>query len=50
VNDKKETSVSGVYAAGDITPDSQLAIVAAAEGAIAGIHVHKTLLPTLREI
>ena len=32
-----ETSVEHVYAAGDITPGEQLVIVAAAEGAVAGI-------------
>ncbi|MDP9234615.1 MAG: NAD(P)/FAD-dependent oxidoreductase [Actinomycetota bacterium] len=32
-----ETSVEGVYAAGDLTPGEQLVQVAAAEGAIAGI-------------
>jgi len=32
-----------VYAAGDITPNSQLAVVAAAEGAMAAIHIHRSL-------
>jgi thioredoxin reductase len=32
-----ETSVEGVYAAGDLTPGEQLVQVAAAEGAVAGI-------------
>ena len=32
-----ETSVPGVYAAGDMTPGPQLAIVAAAKGTIAGV-------------
>jgi thioredoxin reductase len=32
-----ETSVDGVYAAGDLTPGEQLVQVAAAEGAVAGI-------------
>ena len=45
VDDEQQTSVPGVYAAGDITPHSQLAVVAAAEGAMAAIHVHKSLLP-----
>ncbi|HEU4870825.1 MAG TPA: NAD(P)/FAD-dependent oxidoreductase, partial [Pyrinomonadaceae bacterium] len=35
VDDTQQTSVVGVYAAGDITPQSQLAVVAAAEGAMA---------------
>jgi thioredoxin reductase len=34
-----------VYAAGDITPNSQLAVVAAAEGAMAAIHIHQSLKP-----
>ena len=41
----QQTSVEGVYAAGDLTPRSQLAIVAAAEGAMAAIHIHKSLIP-----
>jgi thioredoxin reductase len=39
----QQTSVEGVYAAGDITPKSQLAVVAAAEGAMAAIHIHQSL-------
>nr|MBA3713834.1 FAD-dependent oxidoreductase [Pyrinomonadaceae bacterium] len=45
VDDDQQTSVEGVYAAGDITPHSQLAVVAAAEGAMAAIQVHKSLTP-----
>jgi thioredoxin reductase len=45
VDDERQTSVAGVYAAGDITPRSQLAVVAAAEGAMAAIHIHKSLIP-----
>jgi thioredoxin reductase len=44
----QQTSVLGVYAAGDITPHSQLAVVAAAEGAIAAVHIHKSLIPDAR--
>ena len=43
VDQTRQTSVEGVYAAGDITPQSQLAVVAAAEGAMAAIHIHKSL-------
>ena len=43
VDDTQQTSVEGVYAAGDITPQSQLAVVAAAEGAMAAIHIHRSL-------
>ena len=45
VDQTRQTSVAGVYAAGDITPNSQLAIVAAAEGAMAAIHIHDSLIP-----
>jgi thioredoxin reductase len=50
VDDAQQTSVAGVYAAGDITPRSQLAVVAAAEGAMAAIHIHKSLIPPERQI
>ena len=45
VDQTRQTSVQGVYAAGDITPNSQLAVVAAAEGAMAAIHIHQSLKP-----
>ena len=45
VDETQQTSVHGVYAAGDITPQSQLAVVAAAEGAMAAIHIHRSLFP-----
>jgi thioredoxin reductase len=49
VDQTQQTSVAGVYAAGDITPNSQLAIVAAAEGAMAAIHMHDSLIPSERK-
>lgn len=49
VDQTQQTSVAGVYAAGDITPNSQLAIVAAAEGAMAAIHIHDSLIPSERK-
>ena len=49
VDQTQQTSVEGVYAAGDITPNSQLAIVAAAEGAMAAIHIHDSLIPSERK-
>jgi thioredoxin reductase len=49
VDQARQTSVQGVYAAGDITPNSQLAIVAAAEGAMAAIHIHDSLIPSERK-
>ena len=45
VDETRQTSVRGVYAAGDLTPHSQLAVVAAAEGAMAAIHLHRSLIP-----
>ena len=50
VDDVQQTSVKDVYAAGDITPHSQLAVVAAAEGAMAAIHIHKSLIPDDRKV
>jgi thioredoxin reductase len=50
VDEEQQTSVAGVYAAGDITPRSQLAVVAAAEGAMAAIHIHKSLTPENRRM
>ena len=49
VDDTQQTSVKGVYAAGDVTPHSQLAVVAAAEGAMAAIHIHRSLIPEERQ-
>ncbi|HSN67860.1 MAG TPA: NAD(P)/FAD-dependent oxidoreductase [Thermoanaerobaculia bacterium] len=45
VDEHQETSVSGIYAAGDLTFGSQLAIKAAAEGAVAAIAINRSLLP-----
>src|SRR5690348_9673762 len=50
VDETQQTSVDGVYAAGDITPQSQLAVVAAAEGAMAAIHIHRSLVPKERQL
>ena len=50
VDETQQTSIKGVYAAGDITPNSQLAVVAAAEGAMAAIHIHRSLVPDERQI
>lgn len=50
VDRTQQTSVKGVFAAGDITPNSQLAIVAAAEGAMAAIHIHDSLIPSERKL
>ena len=48
VDDLKKTSVDGIYAVGDLVPGSQLAITSAADGAIAAIAIHKSLLPPSR--
>jgi thioredoxin reductase len=50
VDETQQTSVTGVYAAGDITPRSQLAVVAASEGAMAAIHIHRSLIPDERRL
>ena len=47
IDKTQQTSVNGVYAAGDMTPRSQLAVVAAAEGAMAAIQIHKSLTSEL---
>ena len=44
------TSVPNVYAAGDIVPGSQLAIAAAADGAIASLAIHRSLVPDERKL
>jgi thioredoxin reductase len=44
VGPDQQTSVPGVYAAGDITPLTRMAVVAAAQGTIAAVHIHKYLL------
>lgn len=44
------TSVQNVFAAGDIVPGSQLAIAAAADGAIAALSIHKSLVPDGRKL
>ena len=43
VGDNAETTIAGVYAAGDVTPGAQLVSVAVAKGATAGIACAQTL-------
>ena len=50
VDDRYRTSVLNVFAAGDITPGPQLAIAAAAEGAIAALAIHASLVPDLLKL
>jgi thioredoxin reductase len=50
VDRQGHTSVEHVYAAGDLTPGPQLAIVAAAEAATAALAMHKSLVPEGRKL
>ena len=50
IDEHGHTTVDGVYAAGDITPGSQMAIAAAAEGAAAALSMHKSLVPNGRKL
>jgi thioredoxin reductase len=50
VDDRNHTSVKNVFAAGDITPGPQLAIIAAAEGAVAALAIHRSLVPEERRL
>jgi thioredoxin reductase len=45
-----ETTVPGVYAAGDLVPGSRLAIRAAYEGVRAALGIHKSLIPADRRL
>jgi thioredoxin reductase len=45
IDEHYHTSVYNVFAAGDIVPGPQLAIAAAADGAIAALSIHKSLVP-----
>lgn len=48
VDEHRQTTVEGVWAIGDLTAGSQLAITAAADGAIAAVAINKSLLPPAR--
>jgi thioredoxin reductase len=50
VDAHQHTSVVHVWAAGDITPGPQLAIVASAQGAVAALSIHKSLVPNARKL
>jgi thioredoxin reductase len=50
IDEHYHTSVHNVYAAGDIVPGPQLAICAAADGAIAALAIHKSLVPPERKL
>lgn len=50
IDDRNHTSVKNVFAAGDIAPGPQVAIFAAASGAIAAIAIHASLVPEARKL
>jgi thioredoxin reductase len=50
VDDSNHTSVRNVFAAGDIVPGPQLAITAAAGGAVAALAIHHSLVPEERRL
>src|SRR5450756_2769636 len=50
IDERNHTSVKNVFAAGDIAPGPQMAIVAAASGAVAAIAIHASLLPETRKL
>jgi thioredoxin reductase (NADPH) len=50
IDDRNHTSVMNVFAAGDITPGPQIAIGAAASGAVAAMAIHASLVPETRKL
>lgn len=50
IDDRYHTSVLNVFAAGDIVPGPQLAVAAAAGGAIAAMAIHRSLVPDKRKL
>jgi thioredoxin reductase len=50
IDERNHTSVKNVYAAGDIAPGAQMAIAAAASGAVASIAIHASLVPEARTL
>lgn len=50
IDERNHTSVLNVFAAGDIAPGPQVAIVAAASGAVAAIAIHASLVPEGRKL
>ena len=50
IDEAHHTSVENVFAAGDIAPGPQLAIRAAAGGAVAAMSIHKSLVPEERRL
>jgi thioredoxin reductase len=50
VDEHYHTSVMNVFAAGDIIGGPQLAIAAAADGAMASLAIHASLVPDARKL
>ena len=50
IDEQQHSTVRNVFAAGDITPGPQLAIRAAASGAVAALVIHKSLVPDERKL
>ena len=50
IDDHNHTSVRNVYAAGDVAGGPQIAIAAAASGAIAAVAIHASLVPETRKL
>jgi thioredoxin reductase len=50
IDDRNHTSVLNVFAAGDIAPGPQMAIAAAASGAVAALAIHSSLVPDSRKL
>ena len=50
IDERNHTSVKNVYAAGDVAGGPQLAIAAAASGAIAAVAIHASLVPETRKL
>jgi thioredoxin reductase len=50
IDEHNHTSVRNVFAAGDITPGPQIAIGAAASGAVAAAAIHASLVPESRKL
>jgi thioredoxin reductase len=50
IDERNHTSVKNVYAAGDLAPGPQMAITAAASGAIAALAIHGSLVPEGRKL
>ncbi|MFL5565000.1 MAG: NAD(P)/FAD-dependent oxidoreductase [Gemmatimonadaceae bacterium] len=50
IDQHNHTSVTNVFAAGDIAPGPQLAIAAAASGAVAAVAIHASLVPEARKL